>query len=249
MDARIERIKALIKYFGLNTTTFAKKIGFNQSNLSKILRGERDVPANLTDKILDNFKVERTWLLTGEGEMLSSDVTPMEPATIEDYTTTKSGLRYYKRGDGKLLMEIPVVPIEALGSPDDEWQEIVRDEDGEKVTIEVNEVHHGNYVAFRVNGDSMDNGMRSSFGRGDIVCVRELSRDKWLPKLHYKQWPYWVVCFGNNIRLKQIIAHDGPTITLHSLNPSPEYTDFQLNLDDISRLFNVVKHIPHPNDF
>ena len=73
MDARIERIKALISYFGMNTTTFAKQIGFNQSNLSKILRGEREIPANLTEKILDNFKVKRTWLMTGDGEMLKGD--------------------------------------------------------------------------------------------------------------------------------------------------------------------------------
>lgn len=101
-----------------------------------------------------------------------------------------------------------------------------------------------------VDGDSMDDGTRNGFARKDLVLVRELQRDKWLPRLHYRDWPYWVVVFGNNVRIKQIIDQDDAgNITLHSLNPSPEYCDFTLNVDDISRLYNVVQHIPHPNIF
>lgn len=111
-------------------------------------------------------------------------------------------------------------------------------------------MHHGRYVAFRVDGDSMDDGTRDSFARRDIVAVRELSRDKWLPRLHYTKWPFWVVVFGNNVRIKQIVNQDDEgNITFHSLNPSPEYTDFTLRVDEIRRLFNVVKHIPHPREF
>lgn len=31
---------------------------------------------------------------------------------------------------------------------------------------------------------------------------------------------------------------------IHSLNPSPEYTDFQLRLSEVSRLFNVIQLQP-----
>ena len=109
----------------------------------------------------------------------------------------------------------------------------------------VDTVHHGMYVAFKVEGDSMDDGTRDSFESGDIVLVRELARDKWLPRLHFRDWPYWVIVFGNNVRIKQIIDQDDAgNITLHSLNPSPEYTDFKLNLDEIFRLFNVIQKVP-----
>lgn len=197
--------------------------------------------------------LNRVWLLTGEGEMLNGirEVVPLAPGKVEEYTTTKSGITYYKREDGQLLMKVPIVPISALGSPADEYQQILEDFNGELVTIEVNEVHHGSYIAFRIEGDSMDDGTWNGFRKGDTVVVRELSRDKWLPKLHIRDWPYWVVVFGNNVRIKEIVAQDETTgaITLHSLNPSPEYCDFTLNLDEVSRLFNVVQHVPKPRTF
>ena len=95
----------------------------------------------------------------------------------------------------------------------------------------------------------MDNGTWNSFRKGDVVLVRELDRSDWMPHLRIDKWPFWVVVFDNNIRLKQIVKHDGDTITLHSLNPSPEYSDFSLNLSKVSRLFNVIKQKPRENSF
>ena len=258
MDDKVtDRIKMIINNEGLTVTAFAKKIGFNQSNLSKVLRGERNVPENLIGAILDNTDASRKWLLTGEGEMIAS---PEQVSNVVEvpvtqakthYATTKNGITFYRRQDGKLVMEAPVVPIEALGSPQDEYAAIINEHEGEKALFEVEEVHHGSYLAFKVSGDSMDDGTRHGFEKGDIVLVRELDRDKWMPRLHYNTWPFWVVVFGNCVRIKQIIAQDEHTgaIMLHSLNPSPEYTDFTLQLDEINRLFNVVQHIPHPNKF
>jgi hypothetical protein len=42
--------------------------------------------------------------------------------------------------------------------------------------------------------------------------------------------------------LKQIINHDTErgVITCHSLNESPEYADFKLNIDDVIKLFYVI---------
>ena len=184
--------------------------------------------------------------------MLShSEATPLRHAAMNEYTTTKNGTKFYEREDGQITMKIPIVPIAALGSPEDEFAELITDYENDTVTIVVDGVHHGRYTAFRVEGDSMDDGTYNGFRKGDIVAVRELARDKWLPKLHFSKWPFWVVVFGNNIRIKEIIAQDETTgdITLHSLNPSPEYTDFTLHLDDIQRLFNIVQHIPKPRTF
>ena len=144
-------------------------------------------------------------------------------------------------------MEAPLVPFNALGSPEDEFASLAADrEDWQMEVFEVDDVHHGDYVSFQVDGDSMDDGTYNGFRRGDIVLVRKLSRDLWLPKLYFNKWPYWVVAFGNCVRLKQIVAQDEETgeITLHSLNPSPEYTDFTLNLNDVHLLYNVVLKKP-----
>jgi phage repressor protein C with HTH and peptisase S24 domain len=237
-----QRLIEYLKLKGIGQNRFEKMAGLSIGYISK-LRIEPS-PTKLRGIINAAPDLNQEWLLTGKGEMLVTDVTPMRKSELEEYTETKAGLKFFTREDGQIVMKVPVVPIAALGSPEDEFAELVKEHEGDTVSVVVDSVHHGSYVAFCVDGDSMDDGTRDSFERGDIVVVRELSRDKWLPKLHFKDWPYWVVCFGNNVRLKQIVAHDGPTITCHSINPSPEYTDFTLNLDDVQRLFNVVKKVP-----
>ena len=247
-----QRLIEYLKYKGIGQNKFEKMAGISNGYISNL----KSAPGTgvLTKIFLAAPDLNKVWLLTGEGEMLvkSVEATPMRRSEMKEYTTTKNGTRFYEREDGQIVMKIPIVPIAALGSPEDEFAELIADTDGNEdtVTLVVDGVHHGRYVAFRIEGDSMDDGTRESFARKDIVAVRELARDKWLPKLHYGKWPFWVVVFGNNVRIKQIVDQDDTgNITFHSLNPSPEYTDFTLGIDEIRRLFNVVKHIPHPREF
>ena len=65
----VERIRQLMDYLELKPTNFASMVNFGQSNFSKVLRGERKVPANLTEAILNNTNVSREWLVNGEGSM------------------------------------------------------------------------------------------------------------------------------------------------------------------------------------
>ena len=223
----------------LNQQQIAERLQVSSQHLSDVKNGRFP----LTDELRGRFYETFTYLRKNAEEQ--SDVTPLRPAKIEPFTETKSGNKIMKREDGKLLMQVPLLPVRALGSPADEFAALINDEDVEKMLFIVDTVHHGRYVAFKVEGDSMDDGTRDSFESGDIVLVRELARDKWLPRLHFRDWPYWVIVFGNNVRIKQIIEQDDAgNITLHSLNPSPEYTDFKLNLDEIFRLFNVIQKVP-----
>ena len=237
-----QRLIRFVKYKGLSQKRFEEAVGLSNGYINNISKG---IGAEKLQRILSVFPdLNQVWLLTGEGEMLNTDVTPVRKSELEEFTETKAGLKFFTREDGKLVMKVPVVPIAALGSPEDEFAELVKEHEGDTVSVVVDSVHHGSYIAFRVDGDSMDDGTRKSFERGDVVVVRELDRDKWLPKLHIRDWPFWVIVFGNCVRIKEIISQDETSITCHSLNPSPEYTDFTLHLDDVSRLFNVIQKIP-----
>lgn len=244
-----QRLVQYLKHIGIGQNKFEEKAGIATGYISHLQNTPG--PQQLAKILNAAPNLNRVWLLSGDGEMLNSDVSQVAVSQMEEYTTTKNGVKFLKKQDGKLVMEVPIVPIEVLGSPSDEYATIINDGTAEKTLFEVDSVHHGKYYAFRVNGDSMDDGTRRSFERGDIVLVRELDRDEWMPRLRFNDWPFWVVVFGNNVRIKQIIRQNEETgaITLHSLNPSPEYTDFTLQLSQISRLFNVVQHIPHPNKF
>lgn len=108
----------------------------------------------------------------------------------------------------------------------------------------VDKVHLGRYVAFKVEGDSMDDGTINSIPKGCRIATRELNREHWRNKLHIKEYPYWVIYTNKNSKplVKEIISHevDKGIITCHSLNDSPQYSDFELPLDDITNLFYVV---------
>lgn len=66
----LDRLNKVIQQTGLSPSAFANKIGYNQSNLSKILSSKRDMNANLIKSICIAYpQLNKTWLLTGEGEM------------------------------------------------------------------------------------------------------------------------------------------------------------------------------------
>ena len=91
----------------------------------------------------------------------------------------------------------------------------------------------------------MDDDSKRSLSNGDIVLARELNREHWREKLHVSDYPNWIVILNNTILCKQIINHnlEGGTIICHSLNPSPEYSDFKLNLNDVVQLYNIVQRV------
>lgn len=212
-----------------------REMGIRQSIISDMLNGKRNA-----DRLVQ-------YLGEKYGFRPTHDVSMVVNQETRPYTTNSNGVRFYEQQDGKLMMQVPVVEYNALGSLGDDFTPLYKDRDEEElVFFYAEKVYHGKYIAFKVNGDSMDDGTRKSFQRGDIILVRELDKQDWMPKLHIADWPYWVVCWGNNIRLKEIVNQDERTITLHSLNPSPEYTDFQLNLENVHRLFNVIEIQPKP---
>ena len=191
-----ERLIQYLKRKKIGRNKFETAAGLSLGYISNI----KSSPG--TDKLVKILNaapdLNKEWLMTGEGPMLlTSDVTLIQPTTIEEYTTTKSGNKYFKRSDGQLLLEVPLVPIAALGSPEDEWAELQNDGTLEKVQFEVDAVHHGHYFSFKVEGSSMDDGTRSAFQPGDTVLVRELPRDEWAPRLSISDCTFWVVCWDN----------------------------------------------------
>lgn len=261
MEGRVERIKRLMEHLGMNAATFSKHIVFNQSNLSKILRGERKIPANLTELILDKTNVRREWLMYGNGPMFEGEQAPDVPEYLsnavrsEDVTElvyaaeNKHGGIFYRDQRGQLYMSAPRVPYSARGEYPNPADSLEPNGEWGRVIYKVDKVAHGCYLSFDIKGDSMDNGNRLSLQDGDSVLARELERDNWRT-LRVGDHRFWVLVFGSSVLVKEIIAFDPTTgdITCHSLNPSPEYQDFVLNLDEVRHLYYVIKHQPKQND-
>ena len=105
------------------------------------------------------------------------------------------------------------------------------------VMIDADENYKGKYLAFEVEGDSME----PDYLEGDIVICREIQRHLWSSKLHFRDWDFVIAHSTNGIMLKEVTAHNIETgdITCHSLNP--KYEDFMLNLHQVAHLYNVVE--------
>lgn len=164
----------------------------------------------------------------------------------EPFLITKSGMKYYQMGNGKYRMRVPFIPAKAYAKYVDE----VRDADFlgqgfEEFDFVVDQIGHGRYYAFEIKGDSMDDDSKRSISNGDIVLARELSREYWKSKLRTEDFPNWIIVLDSTILCKQIISQDMQecNIVCHSLNPSPEYADFKLNLNDVRQLCNIVQRV------
>jgi transcriptional regulator with XRE-family HTH domain len=64
------RVAAVKEYFNLNLSQFAKKLNVSHSFLSQVISGKRKPSFELLGSLTVVFKVNLSWLYTGEGDML-----------------------------------------------------------------------------------------------------------------------------------------------------------------------------------
>lgn len=231
----------------------------NEATLTKIKKNIQQPSRKMLDKYLECYsEINSIWLLTGEGEMLNNaskvelQQVPTEENTGEFFTENSNGAKFYDLGNGKYRMITRLVPFCAYGRFANEADTLEPDKEGwEEESFEVPNIVHGNYLSFEIKGESMDDGTRNSFEAGDRVLVRELNRLHWTDRLRYNDYPYWVVVFDSSVLIKQITNQDMEKgiITFHSLNPSPEYSDFTLRIDEIRKLYYVVQKKPRTINF
>ncbi len=242
--------RALANFFKSNRITqeqVASKLDCSQAYISGLLSNKRSFGKKSATKWSEAFGFNPLWLMTGEGDMFMDDAmgmaTKIYDNQMEFVMENSNGARFY-RTPTRLLMTVKLVPFAAYGRFIDPLDQIEAErEEWEEETFEVPNVVHGQYWCFQVKGDSMDNGQRNSFEEGDHVLVRNLHRQYWKEPVRYKDHPYWVVVTKSSILLKQMVSQDlqTGTFTFHSLNPSVEYSDFKLNMDDINYLYYVLK--------
>lgn len=156
---------------------------------------------------------------------------------------TKSGNNFEELSEGKYLMTVPLIPYKAQARYISEYSDAEFISELNRVSFVVDRVVKGKYRAFEIQNDSMNDGTIDSIPDGAIVLGRELQKHHWKNKFNINTYPFWIIVHQETIVCKQIIDHDTEkgTITCHSLNPSPEYPDFKLNLDEIHQMFNIVK--------
>lgn len=256
----------LIKFYqskGLTKREFERLCGLSNGYIDKLRHSPSTV--KMESICLTFPDLNKVWLLTGEGTMLLGESKPQEAAAPDIPSNAvptadaidiefaganhNDGIFFRDRNSGQLYISVPHVPFAARGEyanladrldPMGEW--------GREIYA-VDRKANGRYISFDIRGDSMDNGMRRSLQDGDKVLVRELEHDNWRT-LRTGDHRFWVLVFGSSVLIKEISAFDPATgiITCHSLNPSPEYHDFEVPLDTVRQLYYVIKIKPSEID-
>ena len=227
---------------------FAELIGVTQTNINRLFRVDErngEVPNVLKSKSV--LKAIKDKFSFADMEWFSKDDTP-DDSNPEVETTksleNKNGNTFIELPNGQFLMIMPLAEFEVQAGFLDNYTDVEFLAEIAKHSIIVDKPVQGRYVAFRVKGDSMDDGSSDAITQNSIVSSRELQRQHWNSKLRIKDFPYWVIYTTQSKYplLKQILSHDvtNGTIKCHSLNDAPEFTDFELKLNDVQGLFYVV---------
>lgn len=207
-----------------------RKTNAGKGNISNYMHNKKPISDNFLNKFFDSYNLNY--------EELEVELANLEKRTI----TPKNGLTFTEMGNGQFSVQVPLIPFEAHAQYVSEQWDADYFEDIEKATFIVDKVGFGNYRAFRVKGDSMDGGKIKDTQDGAIVLARELQKHHWLDGFRDTDYG-WILVTMHNILFKDIVSLDKESgeITCHSRNLSPEYSDFNLSLDEVHQIFKVIK--------
>ena len=223
------------------------------------IRNARNEPSRiLIDALLNKFPdISNVWLLTGNGEMFNEDTitkpTSQKPSppkgnaillSTDDETeifVNKNGIRFFEYPNGTTKIEVIKIPFSAYAS----YLEVFNDEEKlmnefSKTVFTVDKVAKGNYRAFDVKGDSMNGGGIYDTPSGAEVLAREIGRHLWLDGFHKTDYGF-ILLTKSAIYHKDIKNYnkDTGTLTLSSRNPNED--DFEISINDVYQVFNVIK--------
>ena len=214
-----ERLIQYLKYKKIGQNKFESLAGISNGYISNL----KSTPgtAHLTKILNVSPDLNEKWLMTGEGSMLkTSEAVPFTPHAragiplVSQYAYAGYLGGY---GDPEYVGTLPTIDF----TPDREMT--------------------GNWLAFEVKGDSMDNGSKESYVEGEIVICREVEREYWRDSRLFINKRDFVIVHEEGILIKRITEHnlDTHTITIHSLNPM--YPDRILHLEQVRQIFSIVE--------
>lgn len=258
----LEEIISEIKKQDLTAYEIAKVLPLSEVGINKIINGQSKNPRKATLQILTAYLLRNKSITnTHQIDFEEPDLGNLSPPgswipwrkikikESHEVFKTKSGNIIDELSSGKFLLTVPLLPYKAHATYISEFQDAEYIDDLTKVSFMVDKVPRGKYIAFEIQNDSMNDATleygpsREAILNGDVVLGRELGKQHWTSKLNTNGYPYWIIIHKDTIVCKQIINHDvtNGIITCHSLNNSPEFQDFNLNLDDCYQLFNIIK--------
>lgn len=230
-------LKQLRRKKNINQIDLAKAIKVSLRTIQLYEKKDANIPIKNLTKIAKYFKMSIAELYSKEG------VNEIDIYYDERDIAYKKGHSITKLDPGKYLIKVPLI--------DGKQQEKYIREYGNQLFIDalsqmvfvIDQVSVGHYMAFEITNSSMYNGTIESVPDKSIVLGKLVPLNKLSGALLNNSGEIWIIVHRDSIMCKKITAYDkkDKSITCHSLNTSPEYSDFEINIDTIEQLFKVIK--------
>lgn len=234
-DLSIKILNIVLEYLNMNPKQLSDSIGKDRPQWAyDVLNPNKKVgiSKNIASLINEYYpEISLSWLLTGEGDMLKSQ--PLKNENKQELQAVPL--------NPNAIINVPLVNQYAYAGYLNGYQNETYMNTLPTIPFIADHEARGNYIAFEVKGDSMNDGTEESYLEGDRLLCREIPSYLWVDsKLHIKKWDF-VIVHEEGILVKRIINHDvdNHTITVHSLNDM--YPDRVLDLAQVKQIFNVIE--------
>lgn len=220
MEPVTKRFFEAIDKAGLTPYRINKDIkSISAARISNARTGKNEIGIDVVTAVCSHYpSINADYIITGNGSPLNeATVINRERVGIPLVSQYAYGGYLTGYGDPEYIESLPVVEF----TPD--------------------RTMTGNYLAFEVRGDSMDDGTKDGYEQGEILICREVAPHLWKDsKLHINRRDF-VIVHDDGILIKRIVDHDVEhhTIVIHSLNPV--YQDVTIDLAKVRQLFSVVE--------
>lgn len=245
-----ERITQVIDYLQLNPKIFAETLGYERPQIIyDIIKGKtKNVSHSLADKIVSVFScINKVWLLTGDGNMLSTTdnigntrthvhniASDSDAACAGCASSNSASLESSPpepTAEAVDMQDVPMVrliPISVQGSPLNDFDSQVRPHDCELMISPIKGVD----FAIQVSGDSM----APEYPEGSRVFVKRIKDRAFI------EWGrVFVLNTCNGTVLKVLVPSDKENcVRCISLNPDPRYAPFDVNMNDVYGIYRVL---------
>lgn len=246
IDYQGENFKEFLSKQKISVIKAAEILGVARNTVYQYFRSD-NLTREVVSNIITKFNTTEEVVFGGKSKTtvrpIHQNARDLGDLTIYD----EEGLnKFVEISPGRYRMGVELVPVYAQAGYLSGYMDQQYLEELPKHYITVDKFVKGNYKAFEISGDSMDNGsIKDALPHGTIVTCREVKRELWTSKFHTHEWPNWIIVHKTEgIVAKQIAKQnlETGTLTLRSLNPDKDrYPDFEVKLDDCVQIFNVVK--------
>ena len=211
MERKIERFDKYMKYKGLNDNKVTNSLGLSIGTLGKSRKENRDLSDRNIENILKFYTdLNRTWLLTGEGDMLTGEEAEqtIQPSTESD------------------IHLIPLLPVSAQGGSLNDFVVSIKESSCEKIISPIK----GADYAMSVSGESM----APEYPSGSQILTKRIDEKAFI------DWGrVYVLDTCNGTVIKRLFPSEtADKVLCKSINP--EFPPFEVSLSDVYAVYRVL---------